>query len=456
MHLRRLILGLALLLAFPFMGFADVYDVMKYGAMGNGVNDDANAIQTAIDACSNAGGGDVVFAANHTFLSGPVQLKSNVHIVLETNSVWKANPDESIYRKSAFGKNEGEGMMWIWAKDIENLSFSGHGTIHGNGIQFMGRELSDSYELKPVTTFDPRPHVLTLIGVKNLSIRDITIREGAYWTVHLIGCDGAVVDGISLLNNLKIRNGDGIDLDHSKNVRIANCHITSGDDAICFKNRREYEEYGSCHDIVVTNCVMESRSCTVKLGSENMDSIYNVTIDNCVIKGSNRGLGIQNRDEGTVTYVVFSNIILDCRLWSDVWWGKAEPIYITSYPRANGNHKDANWRFPKGQTVGKCGEVSHIYFNNIYATSENGCFIGGDTRDKVHDIYLNNIHLNLKKTTGYDGGVYDKRPCRGEGFIYTKVYGIYVEQAKDVEIEDLKVKAGAGVKYGGKTYGIDD
>ena len=438
------------------MGFADVYDVMKYGAMGNGVNDDANAIQTAIDACSNAGGGDVVFAANHTFLSGPVQLKSNVHIVLETNSVWKANPDESIYRKSAFGKNEGEGMMWIWAKDIENLSFSGHGTIHGNGIQFMGRELSDSYELKPVTTFDPRPHVLTLIGVKNLSIRDITIREGAYWTVHLIGCDGAVVDGISLLNNLKIRNGDGIDLDHSKNVRIANCHITSGDDAICFKNRREYEEYGSCHDIVVTNCVMESRSCTVKLGSENMDSIYNVTIDNCVIKGSNRGLGIQNRDEGTVTNVVFSNIILDCRLWSDVWWGKAEPIYITSYPRANGNHKDANWRFPKGQTVGKCGEVSHIYFNNIYATSENGCFIGGDTRDKVHDIYLNNIHLNLKKTTGYDGGVYDKRPCRGEGFIYTKVYGIYVEQAKDVEIEDLKVKAGAGVKYGGKTYGIDD
>ncbi len=75
------------------------------------------------------------------------------------------------------GKNEGEGMMWIWAKDVENLSFSGHGTIHGNGIRFMGAELFDSYELKPVTTFDPRPHVLTLMGVRNLNIRDITIRE---------------------------------------------------------------------------------------------------------------------------------------------------------------------------------------------------------------------------------------------------------------------------------------
>lgn len=454
--MNKLTLNLLILLTIPCILYGRNFNVMDFGARGNGISDDAIAIQKAVDACTNAGGGDVVFSANHTFLSGPVQLKSNVNIVLETNSVWKANPDESIYHLSAFGKNEGEGMMWIWAKDVENLSFSGHGTIHGNGIRFMGAELFDSYELKPVTTFDPRPHVLTLMGVRNLNIRDITIREGAYWTVHLIGCDGAVIDGINLLNNLKIRNGDGIDIDHSKNVRIANCHITSGDDAICLKNRREFEEYGSCHDIVVTNCVMESRSCTVKIGSENMDSIYNVVIDNCVIKGSNRGLGIQNRDEGTVSNVVFSNIILDCQLWSDVWWGKAEPIYVTSYPRANGNHKDANWRFPKGQTVGRCGEVSHIYFNHIYATSENGCFIGGDTRDKVNNIYLNNVHLNLKKLTDYDGGVYDKRPCRGEGFIYNKVYGVYVGNARDVEIDDLRVQVGPNVNYGGKTFGIDD
>ena len=454
--MSKLTLNLLILLTIPCILYGRNFNVMDFGARGNGISDDAIAIQKAVDACTNAGGGDVVFSANHTFLSGPVQLKSNVNIVLETNSVWKANPDESIYHLSAFGKNEGEGMMWIWAKDVENLSFSGHGTIHGNGIKFMGAELFDSYELKPVTTFDPRPHVLTLMGVRNLNIRDITIREGAYWTVHLIGCDGAVIDGVNLLNNLKIRNGDGIDIDHSKNVRIANCHITSGDDAICLKNRREFEEYGSCHDIVVTNCVMESRSCTVKIGSENMDSIYNVVIDNCVIKGSNRGLGIQNRDEGTVSNVVFSNIILDCQLWSDVWWGKAEPIYVTSYPRANGNHKDANWRFPKGQTVGRCGEVSHIYFNHIYATSENGCFIGGDTRDKVNNIYLSNVHLNLKKLTSYDGGVYDKRPCRGEGFIYNKVYGVYVENARDVEIDDLRVQVGQKVNYGGKTFGIDD
>ena len=381
------------------------------------MTDDAVAIQKAIDRCSAEGGGLVLLSRNHVFLSGPVELKSNVELHLEATAMLKANPDEGIYRLSAFGENCGEGMLWLWANDAENISITGKGTIHGNGIAFMGAELGDSYELKPLAdqTFDPRPHVLTLKNVQNLTIRDVTIKEGAYWTVHLLGCNEAVIDGINLLNNLKIRNGDGIDLDHSKNVRIANCHITSGDDCICLKNRREFEQYGSCHDIVVTNCVMSSRSCAIKIGSENMDSIYNVVFDNCIITGSNRGLGIQNRDEGTVTDVVFSNIQLDCRLWSDVWWGKAEPIYVTSYPRANGNHKDANWRFPKGQIEGRCGEVSRIYFNNITALSENGCFVGGDEPGKVKDIFFNNVRVKLVGNTG--NIMMDKRPCKGEGFV---------------------------------------
>lgn len=422
----------------PLFSFANngIYNVLEYGAKGDGKTDDAVAIQRAIDDCNSKGGGQVLFPSGYTFMSGPVELKSNIDYHLAINSVWIANPDESIYKKSAFFANEGEGMCWIWTRDTKNISITGQGTINGNGVSFMGKELLDSYELKPVTTFDPRPHVLTLMGVEKLQIRDVTICNGAYWTVHCIGCQDVSIIGISLLNNLKIRNGDGIDIDHSQKVRIADCYITSGDDCICLKNRREYEMYGPCKDIVVTNCVMTGRSCAIKIGSENMDSISDVLFQNCIIKESNRGIGIQNRDEGTVTNVVFDNMIVEGKYFSDVWWGKAEPIYVTSYPRASSNHKDGNWRFPKGVTEGRCGEVSNIWFRNIICTSENGCFIGGDTQDKVNNIHLENCQFTFTKTTDYPGGQYDKRPCKGEGFINDKTYAIYVENASNIEIKD--------------------
>lgn len=412
------------------------YNVMNYGALGNGRDDDTEALQRAIDECSASGGGTVTLPAGKTFLCGPLQLRSNINLHLESNSILLANPDESIYHNSAFKENEGEGMMWIYGKDLENLSLTGTGRIDGNGIAFMGKELDDSYELKPVTTFDPRPHVLTLINVNKLAIRDLTIGNSAYWTIHLVGCTDAVISGVSVLNSIKVRNSDGIDLDHCKHVRISDCHIESGDDCICLKNRREYEEYGSCNDIVVNNCTMMSRSCAIKIGSENMDSIYNILFNNCIVANSNRGIGVQNRDEGTVTDVVFSNMLVQCSLFSDVWWGKSEPIYVTSYPRAVGNHKDAGWRFPKGATEGKCGEVSNIWFKNIKCKSENGCFVGGDTPDKVNHIYFIDVDIDFVKTTDYPTGIYDKRPCVGEGFITDKVYAFYIEDASDVTIRD--------------------
>ena len=416
-----------------------VYNVMDFGAKGDGVTDDAAAVEKAIMQCSADGGGRVIVPAGHTFLCGPLHLASHVDLHLEPNSRLLANPDESIYTESAFRANEGEGMMWISGKDLTNVSITGTGTIDGNGVSFMGAELDDSYELKPVTDFDPRPHVLSLINIEKILIRDVTISNSAYWTVHLIGCYDASIIGISLMNNLKIRNGDGIDIDHSRKVRISDCFIESGDDCICLKNRREFEEYGPCEDIVVSNCVMTSRSCAIKIGSENMDKIENVLFNNCIVRDSNRGIGVQNRDEGTVKHVIFSNMIVDCRFFSDVWWGKAEPIYVTSYPRAVGNHKDAGWRFPKGATEGKCGEVSDIHFINVKCYGENGCFVGGDTPDKVNHIYFDNVDVTLQKRTAYDGGIYDKRPCLGEGFIHDATYGFYVHTASDVFTDACRV-----------------
>lgn len=418
------------------------FNIKDYGAVGDGKTDDAAAIQKAIDACHEAKGGRVIVPSGHTYLAGPFDLKSNIDFHVEANAVVLANPDESIYTKSAFRENPGEGTIWIGGENIENVTISGGGTIDGNGVSFMGEELDDSYVLKPFNVLDPRPHALTIIGGKNIRIRDLTIRNSAYWTVHLIGCDDVAISDITLLNSLKVRNSDGIDLDHSKNVRITNCYIESGDDCICLKNRREYDEFGVCENITVTGCTMTSRSCAIKIGSENMDTIRNVVFNNCIINASNRGVGIQNRDEGIVSDIMFSNMIIQSQLFSDVWWGKAEPIYITAYRRAKINHKDANWRFPKGATEGSVGEVKNITFSNIKCSGENGVYVSAESADKISNIFFDEVDLFIDKTSTNQGGVYDRRPCEVEGMVQGSTSGFYFDKARNITVRNSSVRWG--------------
>ena len=417
------------------------YNIKNFGAKGDGKTDDAIAIQKAMDACSKTGG-RVVVPAPYTFLTGPFNVRSNIELFVEGGSKLLANPNEKVYTRSAFRNNPGEGTIWIGGENISNLTISGTGEINGNGISFMGEEIEDSYVLKPFHITDPRPHVLTIVGGNNIRIKDIHIGNSAYWTVHLVGCNDVTINGITLLNNLKVRNSDGIDLDHSKNVRISNCYIESGDDCICLKNRREYEEFGRCENITVTNCTMTGRSCAIKIGSENMDTIRQVLFNNCIIKKSNRGVGIQNRDEGVVSDVVFSNMIIEGHLFTDVWWGKAEPIYITAYRRASGNNKDANWRFPKGATEGRVGEVRNIYFSNIKCTSENGIYVSAESNDKISNIVFDNVDVTIDKTTTISGGIYDRRPCAVEGFVKGSTSAFYFDAAKSITVRNCSVQWG--------------
>lgn len=429
------------------------YNIIKFGAIGDGKTNDAVAIQKAINACSAAGGGQVIVPSGHVFLSGPFDLKSFVELRVEGGAKILASPDESLYAKSAFRENKGEGTIWIGGEKLEQVSITGTGVIDGNGISFMGEELSDSYVLKPFNIVDPRPHLLTLIDCKKLNIDGVTFQNSAYWTVHLVGCNDVSISNITLLNSIKIRNSDGIDLDHSKNVRINNCYIESGDDCICLKNRREYEAYGACENIVISNCTMTSSSCAIKIGSENMDRISHVLINNCNIRNSNRGLGIQNRDEGTVSDVIFSNSLVESRLFTDVWWGKAEPIYITAYPRATANNKDAGWRLPKGQTKGKVGAVSNIYFSNIRCTGESGVYVSGESKDKISNIYFDQVSVLLNKSTKETGGVYDRRPSNVEGLVKSPIAGFYFENTGYISLINSSVTWGTHKPaYAGKAF----
>jgi polygalacturonase len=418
-----------------------IFDVTNYGAVGDGLKDNSIAIQNAIDDCSKCGGGTVYFPGNNIFMSGPFDLKTNVNLMVEAGSCILANPDESVYKKSAFRENLGEGTIWIGGENAENISITGRGVIDGNGMAFMGPEEKAAYVLKPFKIVDPRPHLLTLVNVKKLLIRDITVKNSAYWCLHIIGCDDVKIESVTILNSLKIRNGDGIDIDHSRNVRISNCYIESGDDCVCLKTRREYEDCGPTENVIVSNCIMTSTSCSIKLGSENMDAIRNVIVSDCIINSSNRGIGIQNRDEGVVENIIFKNIFVEGRLFDDVWWGKAEPIYVTAYKRKASADKDSNIRFAKGQTVGKVGKVSRIFFDNIKCNSENGVFIGGE-EGKVSDIKIENSSFRIERKTNYEGGIYDLRPSDTIGLLKDDISAFYLDTAKDIVVSNCSVEWG--------------
>lgn len=410
------------------------YNILDFGAIGDGCFNNASVIQQAIDTCSQNGGGRVVVPAGGVFVTGPFDLKSHVELNLEPNATLRASTDEALYTQTPF-RNRSEGSIWIGARDARNISITGAGIIDGRGSAFMASEEPTHYNYKMENGVDLRPHLLTLIGCHNITIRDVTFKDAAYWCIHPAGCTDVLIQGVRVLNSLKVRNCDGIDIDHCRNVRITSCYIESADDCICIKNRRDFDEYGPCENITVTGCVLTSTSCAIKLGSENMDAMRNLIFDSCVIRATNRGVGIQNRDEGSIENVIFSNIIIQGRLFADVWWGKAEPIYVTAFKRAPGTR----FRFPEGETEGRVGKVKNIRFINILCQSENGVYVSGCDDSRIEDLLFENVRVEINKTTTYRGGLYDRRPCDVPGIIERRSAGFYLNQADEVTLRNCKV-----------------
>jgi polygalacturonase len=432
------------------------YNILDFGAIADASNNNAAAIQKAIDTCNQSSGGRVIVPAGQVFMTGPFHLKSHVDLHLEPNSMLQAIPDESLYNETPFRNNQSEGSMWISAREQENITITGTGTLNGNGRAFMLNEEPTHYNFKFVDGVDKRPHLLTLIGCRHITIRDVTFEDAAYWCVHPAGCEDVLIQGAQVLNSLRIRNCDGIDIDHCRNVRISDCNIRSADDCICIKNRREYEEYGPCENIIITGCVLTSTSCAIKLGSENVDDMRNIIFDACVIHASNRGLGIQNRDEGNIENVMFSNIIIESRLFADVWWGKSEPIYVTAFRRAPGT----KYRFKQGDTEGCVGKVRNIQFRNIICNSENGIYVSGTEGSRIENLLFDNVQLHINKITDYKGGLYDRRPCDTTGIIQRETAGFYLNEADDITLRNCKISWGNNrphyYRYAIETHDVPD
>lgn len=413
-----------------------IYNIMDFGAVGDGKTLDTKAIQAAIDACFENGGGRVLIPGGRTYRSGALVLHSYVELHLEMGAVLKASDNYEDY--NLFGNYQGvkklerptyescdyagaPDLYFIYAKDCEYVAITGFGKIDGNQEIFYGTITKWHID----GAFYPRAPLLFLENIHHLTIQQVTLTGSAFWTTHMIGCQDVLIEGVRILNDLRLANCDGIDPDHCKNVRIANCHIETADDCIVFKNTEHNQKYGPCENITVTGCTMISTSAAVKFGSESEDAFRNIIVENCNISRTNRAISLQLRDKGMIENVIFSNINIETRMFSKAhWWGSAEPIAVTAVKRNQ-------------ETM--LGKISNITFQNINADSENGIFLYAEEEGGISNISFDRVNLHITKKTDWPKKMHDIRPTYGEGIFEDSFSGVYAYHVSDVTFHDLKI-----------------
>ena len=426
------------------------FDIRAFGAKGDGQTINTAVIQAAINRCRDAGGGTVLVPAG-TYLSGTLRLFSNIHLRIESGGVLKGSDKISDYLL------DGVKLGLIFGQNASNVSITGDGTIDGNADAFFDQTRSKSPEpdsLKyarqkerfregPAGVGDgpliplERPYQLVLFSnCRNITVDGVLIANSPYWTLHLIDCDGATLTNLKVENSLLMPNNNGIVASSSSNVRISGCNVRSGDTALGlfgasrFKRDPGYNDLRhDSENITVTDCVFESRSNGIHVGSWTHNSLRNYFFRNIVIHDSLRGVKIGVRERGSVEDLFFSNITITTKFYRGNWWGNGEPIFISAY---------------RAEADTPIGRVRRITFDGVTAQGVSGMLVYGSPESVVEDLAFSNVSFLLKDSplNASSGGNYDLRPCADPArqIFSHDIPAFHLEHVRNVRLRDFLIK----------------
>ena len=256
-----------------------IFDVRGFGASGNGATKDTAAIQRAIDAAAAAGGGEILLPAG-TYLSGTLCLADGCDFHLEEGAVLKASPDPGDYNPAdAFpqngadprdGDNQNGGHLLL-AVGAEHITLRGPGRIDGNAPAFL--RMADGSHPPSKHDIPSRPgQMVCLVECSDVAIRDIELADAPYWSCFLHGCEDVTVEHthIHTIRNPHTYNGDGLDIDSCRRVRVANCEVSTADDALTLRaDPARLMRPGDCADVTVEDCTLSSDCNAIRLGVGN-------------------------------------------------------------------------------------------------------------------------------------------------------------------------------------------
>jgi polygalacturonase len=366
------------------LGNTSTFNICDFGAVGDNKTINTEAIQNAIDRCSEKGG--KVFFPAGDYISGTIYLKSNVTLHLSGNAklIGSTNIKDYPHNTPAY---KFYGDTWvkqslIYAEKQENIAITGTGTIDGQGWAFKTttRKKPDRYM--------NRPYVLWFVECTNVRVENIFMTNSAMWMQHYLACNKVRVKGIRVFNHCNYNN-DMIDIDACKDVIISDCIGDTDDDALTIKSTSNQKS----ENIIVSNCILSSHCNAIKCGTESSGGFKNIVISNCIIRPSEQRTTIYGAPDGIsgITLgMVDGGILEGININNVIIHRVVVPLYLRLGNRARAYRPD------QGEIP--VGTFKNVQISNIYASDADSisCSFTGIPGHPIENISLSNIQISFK------------------------------------------------------------
>ncbi|WP_242157809.1 glycoside hydrolase family 28 protein [Aestuariivivens sediminis] len=284
-------------------------NVKDFGLVGDGKTLNTKKIQSIIDSLDRFGGGQIIFPKGR-FLSGSIEIKSNVTLYLQEGAVLLGSTDPYQYRKGIGN------LAFLFAGHAENISILGTGTIDGQGralalaidsLHHIGERVDPNYNLRRMRPHESfRPELINLKQCKDIQIKGVTLKNSAGWLQTIEQCNQVVYDSVTVYNRA-YWNNDGFDIVDCHNVRITHCNVDAADDGICLKS---HSPNHFNNNIFISNCTVRSSASAIKFGTASYGGFKNVTIEHIEVFDTFRSaIAIESVDGGIIENIKVNNII---------------------------------------------------------------------------------------------------------------------------------------------------
>jgi polygalacturonase len=467
----------------------DTFRIEKFGAIADGLTLNTVSINKAIVSCSAKGGG-VVLVSGGVWLTGPVEMKSNVNLHITRDAILLFTDDFNQYplvEGTYEGRTSARNQSPIYGNNLQNIAITGRGVIDGNGdvwrmvgkdklterewkakkasgglisaddrIWFPSAKTKLAFDTKRGTALLPgqtlkdfeeikdflRPNLLVFTNCKKVLLEGVTFQNSPAWCLHPVLCEDLTIRNVFAKNPDYAQNGDGLDVESCKNVLIEGCTFDVGDDGICIKSGKDEEgrkRGRPTENVIIRNNVVYKAHGGFVIGSEMSGGARNIFVYDCSFMGTDIGLRFKTaRGRGGVVENIFvKNIRMKDIEGDAILW---DMYYFTKPPKA-GEAVEVP-AVTEGTPRFRNFQISDIVCNG----AKRGIFIRGLPEMKVKDIELSNIVLKTDK----GAEIIEANDIRMKNITLISDKAnpvVYVESGSNITFNGFKYSPNAGLLF---------